>query len=118
MMRTKKRTQYGGNVTAVRADGAIWIRTDRSAVRGDKRVREVVIEGRRQKRDKTSEEYKEYRREIVRNSQRKRRALAKKNGICPICGWRKAEEGFINCTECKQKAKEYAKKRQEAKRKK
>ena len=81
-------------------------------------MREVVIEGRRQKRDKTSEEYKEYRREIVRNSQRKRRALAKKNGICPICGWRKAEAGFINCKECKEKAKEYAKKRQEAKRKK
>lgn len=117
-MKTKKRTPYGENATAVRADGAIWIRTGRSAARGDKRVREAVIEDRRQKRDKTSEEYKEYRREIVRKSQRKRRMLAKKNGLCPICGWRKAEAGFVNCIECKQKAREYAKKRQEAKKKK
>lgn len=47
------------------------------------------------------EEYRNYRRELCKLSQRKRRALAKENGMCSICCKNKADKGHMTCRECR-----------------
>ena len=53
--------------------------------------------------------YDEYRREIVNKSQRKRREMARKNGMCSICCSRPAREGKKTCGECSARAIAYNK---------
>ena len=50
--------------------------------------------------DWSKEDYIEYRRKINREAQRKRRALAKKNGMCSICGNYAPEKGKKTCQYC------------------
>ena len=50
---------------------------------------------------KTPEEYQEYRRKVVRASQKKRRALAKEKGLCSICCLRVPDPGRVTCKECR-----------------
>lgn len=50
---------------------------------------------------KTPEEYQEYRREVVRASQRKRRMIAKERGLCSICCRNVPETGLKTCKECR-----------------
>lgn len=45
----------------------------------------------------TGEEYKEYRRRVVRESQRKRRMLARERGLCSICCNDLPEPGYKTC---------------------
>lgn len=52
------------------------------------------------KNEMSAEEYLEYRRKICRESQRRRRIVAKANGICIICCKRPAREGRKTCAEC------------------
>lgn len=47
------------------------------------------------------EEYMEHRREIVRNSQKRRRAKAAALGMCVICCVRKPDAGHVTCQECR-----------------
>lgn len=53
--------------------------------------------------NKTPEEYQEHRRAIVRQSQKKRRALAKEKGLCSICCLRVPERGHVTCAECRER---------------
>lgn len=49
------------------------------------------------------EEYKEYRRKVIRESQRKRRALAREQGLCIICLWMRAgQEGWDIVKNCEE----------------
>lgn len=50
--------------------------------------------------DWDKEDYGEYRRKIVRESQRKRRAKARTQGLCLICAKNPAAEGYTACAEC------------------
>lgn len=50
---------------------------------------------------KTPEEYQEYRRRVVRASQKKWRALAKEKGLCSICCLRVPDPGRVTCKECR-----------------
>ena len=59
--------------------------------------------------DWTVEDYEEYRRDIVRRSQAKRRRMAKRDGMCSICCIRQARPGRKTCVECNERAKEYNK---------
>ena len=52
------------------------------------------------KHDWEKESYEEYRREIVRDSIRKRREKARKEGLCPICMKRLPPVGKITCEKC------------------
>ena len=52
---------------------------------------------------KTDDEYLEYRREVVRRSQAKRRAKAKAKGLCSICCLNVPERGYVTCRECRKK---------------
>ena len=52
---------------------------------------------------KTPEEYQEYRRKVVRASQKKRRALAKERGLCSICCLRVPDRGRVTCAECRER---------------
>lgn len=58
--------------------------------------------------DWTVEDYEEYRRELVRISQRKRRARARELGLCPICCVREPEEDKKSCEDCCKRARDYA----------
>ena len=46
------------------------------------------------------EDYAEYRREVVRESQRRRREKAKREGLCPICFTRQLPVGRGTCEYC------------------
>ena len=61
------------------------------------------------KHDWSVEDYAEYRKKLVRESQRRRRARAKENGMCPMCCVRPARKGKTTCEECGKYAKDYAK---------
>lgn len=61
----------------------------------------------------TDEEYKEYRRRIVRESQRRRRMQAAKDGKCVICATRPARQGKKTCEQCCQQIMGYMKKKTE-----
>lgn len=50
--------------------------------------------------DWTKEDYGEYRRKMCRESQRKRRAKARLNGMCSICCKYPAIEGYKTCQDC------------------
>ena len=50
--------------------------------------------------DWTKEDYGEYRKEMSRYSQRKRRAAAREKGYCVICASRPAQEGYATCQQC------------------
>ena len=50
--------------------------------------------------DRDSEEFKEYRRRIVRESQRRRRTAAEEGGKCIVCVCRPARKGLKTCKEC------------------
>ena len=52
------------------------------------------------KHDWNVEDYDEYRRKLCRESQRKRRAKAKENGMCGICCKNPALEGYSTCQKC------------------
>lgn len=58
--------------------------------------------------DWTVEDYEEYRRDIVRRSQAKRRERAKELGLCPICCVREPEEDRKSCEVCCKRARDYA----------
>lgn len=61
-----------------------------------------------EKHDWTVEDYDEYRRDIVRRSQAKRREKAKELGLCPICCKATPEEGKTSCEVCCKRARDYA----------
>ena len=46
------------------------------------------------------ENYIEYRRAVVRESQRRRRLEAKKKGLCCICCLNVPEKGHVTCRAC------------------
>ena len=46
-------------------------------------------------------EYKAYRRAMQRECQRKRRALAKEQGLCSICCKNPPEPGHMTCKPCR-----------------
>lgn len=50
--------------------------------------------------DWSKEDYGEYRRKIVRESQKKRRKKAMEKGLCPICCIRTPIEGRSTCEIC------------------
>lgn len=52
------------------------------------------------------EKKKQHRREIVRKSQRKRRAKARKKGMCSQCCKGRPEKGRKTCPACLEKARE------------
>lgn len=51
-------------------------------------------------RHDSDEIFKEYRRRIVREAQRKRRAKAREKGLCLICAKHPAMENYSVCEEC------------------
>lgn len=55
----------------------------------------------------TQEEYKEKRRKIVRESQRRRRERAREQGLCPICMKNLPEIGYGTCRECRIRISKY-----------
>lgn len=63
------------------------------------------------KHDWTVEDYAEYRRAMVRESQRKRRALARAAGKCTMCAIRPHAPGRLTCDECNDRVKAYNKRR-------
>ncbi len=52
------------------------------------------------KHDWSKEDYAEYRRKIVRESQRKRREQAKEQGLCQICAKNLPRIGYTTCEQC------------------
>ena len=52
------------------------------------------------KHDWTVEDHDEYRNAIVRESQRRRRALARTKGMCSVCCIRPAMPGMVTCQQC------------------
>lgn len=48
----------------------------------------------------SKEDYKEYRRYIVRQAQRRRRLKAREEGICPTCFHNVLTDGRSVCAEC------------------
>lgn len=63
------------------------------------------------KHDWTVEDYAEYRRAMVRESQRKRRALARAVGLCTMCAIRPHAPGRLTCDKCNDRVKAYNKRR-------
>lgn len=61
--------------------------------------------------DWNKEDYKEYRRRICRESQRRRRTMAVAYGLCSICASYPAREGMLTCENCNDCAKAWNKKR-------
>lgn len=55
--------------------------------------------------DWTKEDRREYRNTLCRESQRKRRKLAKRNGMCSICCSEPARPGRKTCQYCTDRAK-------------
>lgn len=56
------------------------------------------------KHDWKVEDYREYKRALSRNSQKKRRKIAKTNGMCSICCVKPARKGMATCMECSLRA--------------
>lgn len=54
-------------------------------------------------------ERRERRRETMRKSQKKRRAIAVENGKCVICATRQARSGKRTCSECSKRISERSK---------
>lgn len=50
--------------------------------------------------DWSKEDYKEYRRAVVRKAQHKRRAKAREQGLCGICAKNPAVKGRSTCEQC------------------
>lgn len=50
---------------------------------------------------KSPEEYIDYRRKVVRESQRRRRLLAKEQGLCSICCLNIPDAGHVTCLDCR-----------------
>lgn len=50
--------------------------------------------------DWTKEDHGEYRRKIVRESQRKRREQAKEQGLCQMCARNLPRTGYTTCEAC------------------
>lgn len=50
--------------------------------------------------DWTKEDYREYRKRIVRESQRRRRAKAREKGLCTMCARFPAEQDRMTCNYC------------------
>lgn len=48
------------------------------------------------------EDYKDYRREVVRESQGRRRQKAREDGLCPICCLRVPPIGRKTCEACRE----------------
>lgn len=63
------------------------------------------------KHDWTVEDHAESLRAVVRQAQRKRRALAKAVGLCSMCGSRVHAPGRLTCNECNDRVKAYNKRR-------
>lgn len=58
-------------------------------------------------RQRDSNEYREYRRAVIRESQRKRRALARENGLCGICAKEPVADGYVTCQLCRERMKRW-----------
>lgn len=56
--------------------------------------------------DWKTEDYTEYRRDISRRSQAKRRKMARANGFCAICCKNPARPNKATCTECSRRISE------------
>ena len=52
------------------------------------------------KHDWSKEDYGEYRRKMIRESQKKRRMRAKESGLCGVCCKRPVKEGYKTCEMC------------------
>lgn len=52
------------------------------------------------KHDWSKEDYAEYRRKVVRECQKRRRAKAKAQGMCSICCKRPVVIGYQTCSDC------------------
>lgn len=61
------------------------------------------------KHDWSVENYREYRNEIVRKAQAKRRQSAKQAGKCICCCARKASKNHVTCKKCRERIGEYYK---------
>ena len=59
----------------------------------------------------TREEYNEYHRPIVRQSQKRRRAEAARKGLCSICCKERPEIGYKTCRSCREAVSKANKKR-------
>ena len=59
--------------------------------------------------DWSKEDYKEYRRKICRESQRKRRKKAAEIGLCHICGSKQPIPGKMTCKDCLDRVKNWQK---------
>lgn len=57
--------------------------------------------------------YDEWRRDICRRSQKKRREAAVKNGLCIVCCKVKVEKGYKSCPECRKRISAAAKRKRE-----
>lgn len=65
--------------------------------------------------DRKAEDYKEYRKKIVRECQKRRRERAKAQGKCIICCKEQADQGTTTCRNCRERVRKYAKMRKEKK---
>ena len=63
---------------------------------------------------KTPDEYLEYRRRILRESQARRRAKAKASGMCQICCVQRPDKGLSTCPDCIQRIIDYRRRKKEA----
>ncbi len=54
--------------------------------------------------DRTKESYRAYRNALCRKAQRKRRELARKNGLCSICCKNPARPERLTCQTCTDRA--------------
>ena len=66
-------------------------------------------------KEMSEEEYLEHRRKIIRESQRRRREKARKEGICTVCVKRPARKGKITCEICGKIALEAARRKRAVK---
>lgn len=57
------------------------------------------------KHDWDVEDYKEYRRGVMRNCQRRRREQAREKGLCIICCKRETRAGMVTCGFCNDRVK-------------
>ena len=67
------------------------------------------------KHDWEKEDYDEYRKEVVRKSQKFRREIARGNGLCIICCKEPARKHMATCLNCSTRISRRAKERREAK---
>lgn len=59
--------------------------------------------------DWTKEDWSEYRKKINRESQRKRRMIAAKKGLCRMCGSKQPLPGKKTCKDCLDRVKQWQK---------